>query len=149
MGFAFATCDFLRERRLQSVLIGGIEPAPVRKGAVVKRSLGGPRAQVNGKSDAVARVSAENNPVIALPVMSEDRRPALAKQNWASPPVREASRRKRRMQTAHAAFERREHPRWFGSGDIQIHQVAGLRRTEETCTPDYRIVGAETPPKIR
>src|SRR5260370_8810287 len=90
---------------------GSAREGPARKGAAVEEGLGGPFAEIDRESDAVAVVAGEDHHVFVARMAAEDGAHFFGDENRAAPAVRDAHGGKGRVQMADAAFEP------AGSGD--------------------------------
>src|SRR5216684_3579697 len=78
---------------------------PAREEAAGEEGFGGPFAEVDGESDAVAVVAGEDHHLLAARVVAEDGQHFFGEENRAAPAVRDAHGGKGRVQMADAAFE--------------------------------------------
>ncbi len=96
---------------------------PGRKGAAVEEGLGGPFAEVDGESDAVAVVAGEDHDVFVARMAAEDGAHFFGDENRAAPAVRDAHGGKRRMQMTDAAFEPAQTVDGFASANVVAAQI--------------------------
>src|SRR5258708_15081580 len=77
---------------------------PGREGAAGEEDFGGPFAEVDGKSDAVAVVAGEDYHLVAARMSAEDGEHFFREENRPAPAVRDADGGKGRVQMANAVF---------------------------------------------
>ena len=85
---------------------GGLaREGPARKGAAAEEGFGGPLAEVDGESDAVAVVAGEERYVLAARMEAEDGAHFFGEENGAAPTVGDAHVSEGWVQMADAVFE--------------------------------------------
>src|ERR1700687_6252212 len=84
---------------------GSAREGPAREGAAGEEGFGGPFAEVDGESDAVAVVVGEDHHVFVARMAAEDGAHFFGNENRAAPPVRDAHGGKGGVQIGEAAFE--------------------------------------------
>src|SRR5260370_4645200 len=102
---------------------GSAREGPARKGAAVEEGLGGPFAEVDGESDAVAVVGGEDHHVFVARMAAEDGTHFFGDENRAAPAVRDAHGGKGRVQMADAAFEPAQTVDGFAPANIVAAQI--------------------------
>src|SRR5258708_39656088 len=78
---------------------------PGREGAAVEEGFGGPFAEVDGESDAVAVVAGEDHHLLAAWMEAEDGEHFFGEENRAAPAVRDAHGGKGGVQMSDAVFD--------------------------------------------
>src|SRR5258708_8498310 len=96
---------------------------PGREWAAVEEGLGGPFAEVDGESDAVAVVAGEDHYVFVARMAAEDGTHFFGDENRAAPAVRDAHGGKCRMQMADAVFEPAQTVDGFAPANIVAAQI--------------------------
>src|SRR5260370_234214 len=96
---------------------------PGREGAAVEEGLGGPFAEVDGESDAVAVVAREDHHVFVARMAAEDGAHFFGDENRAAPAVRDAHGGKSRGQMADAVFEPAQAVHGFAPANIIAAQI--------------------------
>src|SRR5260370_12133053 len=102
---------------------GSAREGPAREGAAVEEGLGGPFAEVDRESDAVAVVAGEDHHVFVARMAAADGAHFFGGENRADPAVRDAHGGKGRVQMADAAFEPAETVAGLASANVGAARI--------------------------